>query len=215
MGALLGGGALLSERVWRSIDAEGMLPPRIGGCRMGVDEAQRELRRAYVGGGPGVVVSGLLWVGAAIVQHGKGVGPAFAVLFFGGMLIFPLAALVARVLFRRKKESAENPLGRTAVESTAAMIGTLFAAWLFLPLRPDYVFPLAAIAVGTHYAVFKTIYGDRTFWLLGALITLIGLFSIFGIAPVPGGTILAVGLIELCFGLFLTVRASRDGEARR
>ena len=180
---------------------------------MKISEAQRDLRRAYVGGGPGVFVSALVWFSAALAHSSGGVGPAFLFLFFGGMLIFPLATLLSRSLFRRTKESPDNPLGRLALESTVAVIGGLFAAWLFLPFRPDYVFPLAAIAVGTHYPVFKTIYGDRLFWLLGALVTFAGVLGIYEAVPIPGGPVLAVALIELVFALILTVRASRtDGS---
>jgi hypothetical protein len=89
------------------------------------------------------------------------------------------------------------------------MIGGLFAAWLFLPFQPAFVFPLAAIAVGTHYAVFRTVYGDRLFWVLGALITAVGLLGIFKVVPIPGGPILAVGAIELLFAVPLTMRARR------
>ena len=174
-----------------------------------VSDAQRDLRRAYVGGGPGVFVSSLIWFAAAAAEASKGVGPAFAVLFFGGMLIFPLATMASRLLFRREKEASDNPLGAIALESTIAMIGGLFAAWLFLPFQPDYVFPLAAIAVGTHYAVFKTIYGDFLFWLLGGLITAVGVLSIFDVVPIPGGPILAVAMIELLFAVLLTMRARR------
>ena len=145
----------------------------------------------------------------AFVARDQGVGPAFTTLFVSGMLIFPLSALACRLLFRREKEATDNPLGRTALESTVAMIGGLLAAWLFLPFQPDYVFPLAAIAVGTHYAVFKTIYGDRLFWLLGALITTAGLLSIFEVVPNFNDPILAVAMIELVFALLLTTRAMR------
>jgi hypothetical protein len=176
---------------------------------MTVQEAQIDLRRAYVGGGPGVFVSALVWLAAALVERGHGTGTAFAVLFFGGMLIFPISMLLSRLLLRRSKEAAQNPLGRTALESTIAMIGGLFAAWLFLPFKPDYVFPLAAIAVGTHYAVFKTIYGDRLFWLLGALITAVGFVAIYKVVDVPGGPVLAVGAIELVFAIILTIRGLR------
>lgn len=115
-------------------------------------------------------------------------------------------------MFGTKKEAADNPLGATALESTIAMIGGLFAAWLSLPFQPDYVFPLAAIAVGTHYAVFKTVYGDVLFWILGGLITTVGLLSIFKVFPSPGGPILAVGAIEMVFAVLLTTRASRIGR---
>jgi hypothetical protein len=176
---------------------------------MTVDEAQRDLRRAYAGGGPGVFVSSMAWFAAAWVEQARGVGPAFVVLFFAGMLIYPLSTLASRLLFQRKKEASGNPLAGVALESTIAMIGGLFAAWLILPFQPNFVFPLAAIAVGTHYAVFKTIYGDRLFWLLGALVTAVGFVAIYQVVPIPGGPVLAVGVVELLFSILLTMRATR------
>ena len=173
---------------------------------MMISDAQQDLRRAYVGGGPGVMISGLIWLVAALTQHGQGTGAGFAALFFGGMLIFPASKLVCRFVFRRGNESSENPFGMTVLESTIAMIGGLFAAWLFLELRPGVVFPLAAIAVGTHYFVFKTVYGDRSFWLLAAVITAIGFGDIFA-AQMRGSTALLVSVAELAFGLTLTIRA--------
>ena len=180
---------------------------------MTLREAQSDLRRAFVGGGPGVFVSALTWFAAAAIEGGQGVGPAFGVLFLAGMLIFPLATLASRFLFRRERESSDNPLGGVALEGTIAMIGGLFAAWLFLPFQPRYVFPLAAIAVGTHYAVFKTVYGDPLFWLLGGLIASVGLLSIYQVFAIPGGPILAVGVIELLFAVLLTMRASRTDRS--
>jgi hypothetical protein len=173
---------------------------------MTIEEAQSDIRRAFVGGGPGVFVSSMVWFAAAAVERGHGTGPAFATLFFGGMLIFPLATLACRYLFRRQREARRNPLGALALESTVAMIGALVAAWLFLPMRPDLVFPIAAIAVGTHYAVFRTVYGDRLFWLLAALVTGAGLLALF--RPLPGGPILAVAAIELLFAAILTIHAA-------
>lgn len=171
-----------------------------------ISEAQQDLRRAYVGGGPGVTISGLVWLAATWTLHTEGVGPGFVVLFLGGMLIFPLTKLVCRFAFRRPNESSDNPFGMTVLECTIAMIGGLFAAWLFLESKPAWVFPLAAIAVGTHYFVFKTAYGDRSFWLLAALVTAIGVGDIF-LPPLRGSTALLVALVELGFGLALTLRA--------
>jgi hypothetical protein len=180
---------------------------------MTIDEAQRDLRRAYVGGGPGVFVSGLVWLAAAMVEWQSGIEPAFATLFLGGMLIFPFSALACRFLFKRAKEGADNKLAAIGLESTVAMIGGLLAAWLFLPLEPAHVFPIAAIAVGTHYAAFRTLYGDASFWVLGGLITAAGLLGLFAGEPIPGGTILAVGAIELVFAVLLTFRATRAEPA--
>ena len=176
---------------------------------MTLDEAQQDITRAHVGGGPGAIVSGFVWLAAGLVLQRQGFGPGFTALFFGGMLIFPIATLTSRLLFRRGAESAGNRLGRTALESTIAMIGGFFASWLFLPVRPDYVFPLAAIAVGTHYFAFRTVYGDALYWVLGGLITAAGLAGIWGIALPSGGVIFAVAAIEIIFGFVLTWRATR------
>jgi hypothetical protein len=178
---------------------------------MVISDAQDDLRRAYVGGGPGVMISGLVWLAATLTLHAHGIADAFAVLFFGGMLIFPGAKLVSRTVFRRENESSNNPFGMTGLESTIAMMGGLFAAWLFLSSTPELVFPLAAIAVGTHYFVFKTAYGDRLFWLLGGIVTAIGFGDIF-ITHMRGLTALLVTISELAFGLTLTFREMRSSK---
>jgi hypothetical protein len=94
------------------------------------------------------------------------------------------------------------------------MIGGLFAAWLFVPVRSGFVFPFSAIAVGTHYAVFRTVYGDRLFVFLGALMTCAGLFVLYVKPLEETGMIFAVAVIELVFGAILTLRAlgHRGGE---
>lgn len=57
---------------------------------MTTSEAHREIRHAYVHGGPGAFVSATIWLIAAMVERRSGVATAFATLFFGGFLIFPL-----------------------------------------------------------------------------------------------------------------------------
>lgn len=172
-----------------------------------VSDAQRDITRAYVGGGPGLVYSGLIWLAAGYAQSRYGIGFAFLVLFAGGTVIYPVGVLLSRHVFRRAAEAKDNPLGMAALESTICMIGGLFTAWLMLPLKPAFVFPLAAIAVGTHFAVFKTVYGDRLFWLLGALLTGIGMAGIFAGAPAPV-VVFGVAATEIIFGVILTVRAT-------
>ena len=121
-----------------------------------------------------------MWFATAWVEANHGIRVAFIALFFGGMLIYPLSLGASR-LFGRAGESKDNPMGPVALESTIAMIGCLLAAWLILPFKPEFVFPIAAVAVGTHYFVFKTAYGDRTYWLLAAAITAVAqlIFSMY------------------------------------
>ena len=173
---------------------------------MHIGEAQGDVRRSFVGGGPGVFVSGLVWCAAAIAEAQRGVGFGFAVLFFGGMLIFPLSLLVARVVFRRAAPQSGNGLTAIALESTAAMIAGLFAAYLLLPHAPRLVLPLAALAVGTHYFAFRTLYGDVLFLALGALITALGLNAAFGWIAIPVGLLWCVAAVELLFGVILSTR---------
>lgn len=179
---------------------------------MHITEAQADLRRAYVGGGPGAVVSGMVWFAAAYVAANHDIRSAFITLFFGGMLIYPLGLAVAHLLFRRARESKDNPMGPIALESTFPMIGCLLAAWLILPFKPDHVFPIAAIAVGTHYFVFKTAYGDRTYWLLATVVAALGVTEIFGMTRLGAGMILAVGVIEVAFGAMLTLRSVKEAR---
>ncbi len=73
---------------------------------------------------------------------------------------------------------------------------------------------MAATAVGTHYFVFKTAYGDRTFWLLGSIVTAIGFADIF-FPPMRGLTALLVSVTELVFGLALTIRAIGSNKAAK
>lgn len=95
--------------------------------------AQAELRNSYVHGGPGAIVSGIIWLVAGVVSFYLGVPVGFAVLFFGGMLIFPISNAIVRLLLKRSPPSQSNPGGRIVFETVFPMIGCLFAAWLLMP----------------------------------------------------------------------------------
>ena len=173
---------------------------------MQIADAQADLRRAYTDGGPGVIVSGLVWLAAAFAESRSGVATGFVVLFVGGMFIYPLALLANRAILRRAGEAKDNPFGPLILESTIAMIAGLFAAWLFLDYAPQLVMPLAAIMVGTHYFAFRTAYGDKLFWMLAAIVTLLGLAGIYPVLPLQGTVALQVAVAEIFFGIGLTVR---------
>jgi hypothetical protein len=172
---------------------------------MEIKAAQAECRRCFVGGGPGVVVSGLVWLAAAAVAERAGTSTAFATLFFGGMLIAPVTTVIERGLFGRPPTSPENALPAIGFETVFAMIGGLAAAFLLLQHAPHLVFPVAAIAVGARYFTFATIYGTKVYYLLGGLIVAIGAVGIVGQVAIPGGTILAVAVTELVVGTVLTM----------
>ncbi len=171
---------------------------------MDIAAAQSELRRAYLRGGPGALVSGLVWLVAGVTATASGVPIGFAVLFFGGMLIFPVATLIVRVFLRRESVRKENPGGLTVIETIFPMIGGLLAAWLLMPSHPELVFPMAAIAVGAHYFGFRTTYGDWTNWVLGGIMCSFGIASIFYGMPTSNIVPYAIACIEIAFGCWFT-----------
>ena len=179
---------------------------------MDIKAAQADSRSAFVGGGPGVVVSGLVWLAAAAVLQHQGLKPAFATLFFGGMLIVPVATFLERQVFRRPPPSKDNALAAIGFQTVFAMIGCLIAAYLLLPHAPEFVFPVAAIAIGTRYFTFATLYGNNLFFVLGGVIASIGAASIFGPIGVPGGAALAVAITEVVFGVLLTTMSLRPAK---
>ncbi len=168
-----------------------------------ISTAQAELRRAFMHGGPGTIVSGFVWLAGGIVASSAGIATGFAVLFFGGMFIFPITEFIVRGILRREAASKANPGGLTVIETIFPMIGGLLAAWLLLPHRPDLVFPMAAIAVGAHYFGFRTAYGDWTFWVLGAFLCLVGIANIFFGFPPSSVVPYVIAGIELAFGVWL------------
>ena len=163
-------------------------------------------------GGPGAVVSGLVWLVAAVSSTRSGIPTGFVVLFSGGMAIFPVGTLVVRTLFRRASPSPDNPGGRTVIETVFPMIGGFLAAWILLPYRPDLVFPLAAIAVGAHYFGFRTAYGDAFSGGLAAVVCGVGVGAIFLGVPSREYVPYVVAAIELLFGLWITVQEASRRE---
>lgn len=186
---------------------------------MEIEAAQSELRKAYLRGGPGAIISGLVWLAAGVAATTSGVRMGFVVLFFGGMLIFPLATLIVRTLLRREPVSTNNPGGLTVIETIFPMTSGLMAAWLFIPYRPELVFPMSAIAVGSHYFGFRTAYGDWTNWVLGGTMCAVGLSSMFYLLPASHIVPYVVASIEVAFGAwFIWVSLSTqepDTSARK
>lgn len=172
-----------------------------------IEGAQRELRRAYLRGGPGTFVSGLVWLVAGAAAHQRGVRAGFLLLYFGGMLIFPLSQLITRGLLREPTHQPGTLGARIVGETVVPMLGGLLGAWLLLPYRPLLVFPVAAVAVGAHYFGFGSAYGDRTFWLLGSILCAIGLIPIFLITAPAHMVAYAVSGVELLIGSWLTARS--------
>lgn len=180
---------------------------------MQIAEAQQDMARAHVRGAPGVLVSGLVWLVAGGLWARYGVATGFAALFVGGILIFPSSLLISRLVFKAPKASPGNPLEGLALESTFMLFAGIFLAYCFLRVAPELAFPAMAIAIGARYFVFRTVYGNPAYWVLGgSLATLGGLVAAQALA-LPINLAVVVGLIEILLsGVILLL--GRTGEPR-
>lgn len=176
---------------------------------MDVDAAQRDMTAAHAGGAPGVLVSGVAWFTAGLVGLRYGPQAAFAVLFFGGMLIVPGSLQIERVLLNAGRPAPGNPLERLGLESAAVLFAGILIAFVLLRTGSELAFPALAVAVGARYFAFRTIYGDVAYWALGAALVMVGMLSLLHLVRQPVTPVLIVGIIESASSVFLLLRWKR------
>ncbi len=169
---------------------------------------QQNLRQAYVGGAPGVAVSGTVWVIAGLVLTRLGLASGFAALFFGGMVIQPLAVAISRAL-GAKKPGGSNELERMAIESLAILFVGLLIAYRLIEVAPTLVFAIVALAIGARYMLFRTLYDDALYWALGGVLMAAGAGGVLGYLE-AGAVPFVVGAVELVFAAVLYARAERS-----
>ena len=187
----------------------------IGGVMMELEAAQSAMRNTHVGGAPGVLVSGIVWVVAGLVWLRLDVPHAFTVLFFGGMAIVPVAIFIARVMMRAPKPLDENPLDRLGLESTLFLFAGLLIAYTLLRLNPATVFPVMAVTIGARYFTFRTIYGEAGYWALGAALIAVGGSALLGLIAWPFNVAVVAGLVEVGFAAFLFAKARQIRDIKR
>lgn len=141
---------------------------------MNINEAQQDMSHAYIGGGTGVLASGLVWLLAAIAAVTVLAKLSMLTLFFGGMFIFPLGMLLAKAMGRSGKHKSDNPLASLAFESTILLFVGLFLAFCVSQLKLDWFYAVMLMIIGARYLVFQTLYGIKLYWVLGGLLMLAG-----------------------------------------
>ena len=173
---------------------------------MNIARAQEQMRHAWFGGAPGMIVSAAVWAAAGTVACGGGADFPHAMwtLFIGGMAIHPLGMLLTKLL-GRPGGAKGNPLERLALESTVTMILALPLAWAVAQFRPAWFFPAMMLVIGGRYFVFSTIYGLRLYWACGALLAAAAyVAAVVGLAPAPAA--FSGAAIEAVFAVVLFAR---------
>lgn len=141
---------------------------------MDVEDAQREMRRVYVGGFWGQLVSSAIWLVSAAL--GTWVTPKASILtvVIGGFFIFPLTHLLLRLSPRRASLSPDNPF--TSLGMQVAFV-LPFSMLLLVPVglyRLHWFFPALMVLAGAHYLPFATLYGMRMFLFLAGILIATG-----------------------------------------
>jgi len=141
----------------------------------GLSVAQAEVRRSYRSASVGQLYSGAVWLASALAWSVLGTTAGVLVLLVGGVFIYPVTALVSRLLGSAGSIPKANPLRMAGL--TIPIVGALGipvagAAALY---DIDWFYPAFMVIMGAHYLPFAHLYGMRVFLSLGAGMWLGGL----------------------------------------
>ena len=68
------------------------------------EQQQQEMRHAHYDGAPGVLVSGLIWIVAALICYQLGIKQGVWTLLVGGALIYPISVIFSKALGRQRRQ---------------------------------------------------------------------------------------------------------------
>jgi len=149
---------------------------------MQIQQAQADVRRVYKGGAVGAIVSAVVWGIASATSAWATPAAAMAVLFLGGMLIFPVASLALQIAGGPGALPKGHPSIGLAMQSAFTVPIGLLLALALGAIDGRLFFPAAAVIVGAHYLTFITLYGMREYAILAGALVLIGTSALFVVA---------------------------------
>lgn len=164
------------------------------------------MRRAHCDGAPGIFISGVVWISAAVVCNLIGINQAVWTLLIGGTLIHPVTLIFTKLLGLSAKTDKANALNQLAMASTIWLILCCAMAYGLFLLKQELFFPVMMATIGCRYLIFASIFGRHIFWVMGgSLIVAANIIFFSGAAPIVGAVV--GGLIELAFALFIFSKA--------
>lgn len=168
-------------------------------------DAQNEMKSAYLNGAPGIMASAFFWLIAGIVAYFVSDQASMLVFFLGGTLIHSLAIVISKLLKASGQTSKTNPLNALAIESTFILFTGLFMAYAISLVKAEWFFSIMLMMVGCRYLIFRTLYGEKLYYLLGGAMVLSGMLCIMLNAPLISG-VLTGSILEMVFA-FVIYRA--------
>ncbi|MBC6491806.1 DUF7010 family protein [Flavihumibacter stibioxidans] len=167
-------------------------------------QAQTDMCNGYANGAIGVIVSGLIWLTAAIIAYQFSSKQAILMLLLGGMFIFPISVLLNKLIGLSGTHAKGNQLGTLAMEGTIFMIMCLPLAYGLSSQKTEWFFQAMLLIIGGRYVTFATLYGTRLYWVLGAVLG-ISACLLFYFKFQSLSSLLTGSFIELSFGLFMFI----------
>jgi hypothetical protein len=180
---------------------------------MKIEDAQHEVRQAYLSGSVGQLVSAGIWLGSAALATWGSRTVGMIALIVGGMFIFPLTRLVLAMLKSPAAMSRENPFNALAMQVAFTVPAAIPLVLAAAHAQAGWFYPGFMIVVGGHYLPFVTLYGLRQFAVL-AVALMAGGWLLPTVAPqafalggwIGGGLLLAAGSWLLATHLAVPVR---------
>jgi hypothetical protein len=165
-----------------------------------LQDAQSDMRNGYGYGSIGVFVSGLVWLISSFIANSHSSQSAIWTLIIGGVLIFPLATLIGKLIGIKGGHNRNNPLGKLAMEGTIWMIMCIPLAYGLSFNKAEWFFQGMLMIIAGRYLTFASIYGIRLYWVLGASLGLAA-YTLFKMEAGVFFSTLIGGLIEITFGI--------------
>ena len=179
---------------------------------MDLDAMQADMRRAYCGGGAGMLASSLVWTAAALVALRGDAQHAIWTLLVGGMFIHPLGMLFAKLAGRPGAHRRDNPLAWLAAASTIWLIASLPLAYAASRLHVEWFFPAMLLVIGSRYLTFDTLFGLRPHRVCGIALLAAGVLAGYlRLPPVAGAA--AGAAIEAAFATAILLRERATASA--
>lgn len=142
---------------------------------MQIEDAQRELRSAYLGGFAGQLVSAVLWAVSGGLAVAGLLRAAMLFLVVAGVFIYPATQSLLRLLGRPGSVAPGNELSGLGAQVAFVLPLTLPLVGAATLHRPEWFYPAFMVALGAHYLPFVFLYGMPLFGALAALLWAAGL----------------------------------------
>ena len=141
---------------------------------MEIAQAQKHVRRTFLGGFAGQLVSAVLWGTSAAACTWYSLYLGGIILVLGGFLIFPSTQLLLRRMGNAYALPKGHPMNALGMQVAFTLPLTLPVVIGIAALRLAWFYPAFMITLGAHYLPFVFMYGMWQFAGLCAILVMSG-----------------------------------------